>query len=94
MLSGTSVAARATYASTNSSPTVVQSSLRGIAVSGSDATAAMCAAICSSAGGTICDGPTYTLYPLSWGGLWDAVTTTPATQSRWRMPNATRGVGT
>ena len=47
-----------------------------------------------SAGGTICaPSPRYTLYPLSFGGLWLAVTITPAAQPRSVMETASTGVG-
>src|SRR6266508_1044415 len=73
-------------------PATVQSSPRGTSASGP--TASIAAAISASAGGTICDpSPRYTLYPLSCGGLCDAVTTTPATAPRCRIANATTGVG-
>ena len=60
------------------------------------------ASISASAGGTICApaptsppsaAPRYTLYPLSRGGLWLAVTITPATAESRRTANASTGVG-
>src|SRR5438067_619262 len=60
------------------------------------------AEISTSAGGAICapkptsppsEGPRYTLYPLSCGGLCDAVTITPATASSARTAYASTGVG-
>ncbi len=57
-------------------------------------TASICAEISASDGGTIwAPSPRYTLYPLSRGGLWLAVTCTPAQHPRWVTPNATTGVG-
>ncbi len=55
---------------------------------------AMCALISRSTGETIwLPSPRYTLYPLSAGGLWLAVTITPAAQPRCRTANASTGVG-
>ena len=46
-------------------------------------------------GGTIwAPSPRYTLYPLSAGGLCDAVTTTPAAASISVIDHASTGVGT
>ena len=54
----------------------------------------MQAEISASAGGTIwLPSPRYTLYPLSSGGLWDAVTITPAAQPNSRIAKARTGVG-
>ena len=55
----------------------------------------MHAAMPVSCGGTIwAPSPRYTLYPLSAGGLCDAVTTTPAAESVWVIDQASTGVGT
>ena len=54
----------------------------------------MPASINRSSGGTICaPSAVYTLYPLSAGGLCDAVTWMPATAPSARTWNAVMGVG-
>ena len=70
------------------------SSARAIGMSATAPTASMAAEISVSAGGTICaPSPRYTLYPLSFGGLWLAVTITPAAQPRSVIETASTGVG-
>jgi hypothetical protein len=55
----------------------------------------MHAAISASTGDTICaPSAVKTLYPLSAGGLCDAVTTTPAAAPEPTMFQASMGVGT
>ena len=89
------------YSSTMSAPTVRQPEAgRGTRAAGP--TAAMRRAISSSSGGTIwaprpgsvtARPPRYTLYPLSPGGLCEAVTMTPASAPRRRSAKASTGVG-
>ena len=84
--------ARATYASSTAPSRVQKSS--DCAMPATAPTAAIHAEMSASAGGTIwLPSPRYTLYPLSSGGLCDAVTITPAAQPNSRTAKARTGVG-
>jgi hypothetical protein len=90
-------AVAATYASTTDSGAVSYAARGSSVTSRVSATRWISAAMATSSGETIWDPasvpPRYTLYPLSLGGLCEAVTITPALAPRWRTAKANTGVG-
>ena len=79
---------------TPSSSVVISASSASARATSVGSTRAIWSAIAASCGGTIwAPSPRYTLYPLSVGGLCDAVTITPAVASSSVIDQASTGVG-